>query len=172
MNTTTNTHQCPECDHEPYATAKGLSSHRRYEHGIVGSSKSTLAAKAIAKKLSRAKQTYPCPQCDFISTSPSGRTKHFNAKHQPAKSTKRGTQLAKIAEAIPVSSNGHAHHAEETHTPSRDPLEIPLAITLGRFTEICRTVASEHGLPERMFAARFAELVYRTQIRHARGNPL
>jgi hypothetical protein len=43
--------------------------------------------------------------------------------------------------------------------------EIPLAIALGRFQELCRGLAFEHDVPERLFAQRLAELVYRSQVR-------
>ena len=41
---------CPNCEAGPFKDARGLSSHRRVKHGIVGSSKSALAQrKALAR---------------------------------------------------------------------------------------------------------------------------
>ena len=183
--TTSNAHQCPDCDHEPYATSKGLASHRRWVHGVVGTAKSSIAAreakaraaKKTAKKWkpgsahSKLQGNFPCPQCEFVAKWKGGLTHHINAAHKPAKPARRSTQLVKI-EASAASQNGHSHAPEETFAASRDPLEIPLAITLGRFTEICRGMAAEYHIPERLFAARLAELVYRTQVRQPHRSAL
>ena len=51
------TFQCPDCDHAPYPTAKGLGTHRNKVHGIPGTSK-----RAIARAVK--KGGHQCPECD------------------------------------------------------------------------------------------------------------
>jgi C2H2-type zinc-finger domain len=173
LTTTKATHQCPECNHAPYPTAKGLATHRRLAHGVEGTSRSTINARKRKQKKrdpkpysTRVKGRFPCPHCDFVGNWKGGLTHHMNAAHKTNRNGSKRSQLVKFTEAIPVSQNGHNPHAEEAQATASDrALEVTLAITLGRFTEICRSMAAQYDIPERVFAARFAELVYRTQIR-------
>jgi C2H2-type zinc-finger domain len=176
LTTTKANHQCPDCDHAPYPTAKGLATHRRFAHGYVGTGRSSVAKRKQHQKAingrdlstwpNRTKGKFPCPECDFVASWVGGLKNHIARKHKPKRTDTKRSQLAKITEAIPVSQNGHHPHADEAQIAASDrALEVALAITLGRFTEICRSMATQYDIPERMFAARFAELVYRTQIR-------
>jgi hypothetical protein len=110
---------------------------------------------------------HQCPHCDFIAAWKGGLTHHINAKHKPTAipAKPKGTQLVKTNGST---KEGRAtNHATpiEAHTASSDPFDIPVAIAFGRFREICTSMAIEHDLPPRLFAARFAELVYRSTVR-------
>ena len=158
-------HQCPECDAE-YDDARGLASHRRSKHGIAGSAAYRKQKKEKKKTGSttvhkRFKGQFPCTECSFIAQWKGGLTHHMNI-HK-----KRSLQLAK--QTLPaIASNGagvnHSNQEESHLAPDSIP-EIPLAIALGRFEELCRSVAFKYDLPERLFAQRLTELIYRAQVR-------
>jgi hypothetical protein len=49
--------------------------------------------------------------------------------------------------------------------PLESSYEGPAAIAVGRFQEVCRSLAYQYELPEKLFAARVTELLYATQVR-------
>jgi uncharacterized C2H2 Zn-finger protein len=119
-----------------------------------------------------------CPHCDFTAKWKGGLTLHVSKAHrldappaEPAptngkrKYTRR--EIDQPAHAIIVSSqaNGLASHAQEGHPVTDGIPEGTLALALGRFQELCRSIAFEHDLPPRMFAARLAGLIYAATVR-------
>ena len=88
MTTTTASFQCPDCDHAPYPTKKGLGTHRRFAHGYVGTSRSTVAARRqraaqarAAKKAAKAGQgEFKCEHCPRTFATQQGLAGH-QSKH-------------------------------------------------------------------------------------------
>jgi len=164
-----------QCDHCPqsFDLAKVLGTHKRTAHGIAGQSKGAITArarKAAAKTVAAQPgnlDPQQCPLCSFVAKWQGGLTKHMNAAHPDAITTKPKTrkelQLAKRAAKVPVTLNGHA--PEEGQRAQDAVTETILAIALGRFQGLCTSMATEFDIPPRMFARRFSELVYRTQVR-------
>jgi uncharacterized C2H2 Zn-finger protein len=187
------THKCPDCP-RMFASRTGLGSHRRSAHGIEGQSKSTLAARAAkparekpAKPLSEYKRLKlhlqemkapenpapnQCPLCGYQTKSKGGLSLHINTSHAQAKAGERKAERSgkkqrreierTQTQVIVASSNGH----EENWQGHTDGIpEALIAVTSGRFQELCRSVAYEHDLPPRLFAARVAAFVYGTTLR-------
>jgi ribosomal protein L37AE/L43A len=149
-------HQCPKCD-RMFVSRTGLGSHLR-THGINGTSKTSIAAKAKKAATDRLQ----CPDCPRDFKNKMGLAIHRSAAHNPQ--SNRRNKLANIPPTILV-SNGH--HPEEAHREGYTDA-IPdalIAVTSGRFIELCRSVAHEHDLPPRMFAARVAAFIYGTTVR-------
>jgi len=161
-------HQCPECDAQ-YDHPRRLAIHRRYKHGIKGSAPSTIAArkkKAGSTTVhNRFKGHFPCTHegCKFIAQWKGGLTHHLNTTHR---NTKRSLQLAKQT-LPPIASNGAGvnHSNQEAHFAPDGISEVTLALALGRFQELCRSMAFEFDIPPKLFAQRLAELIYRAQVR-------
>lgn len=266
--------KCPECGVE-YPTAKGLSTHRRYAHGVAGVGKSTVLAREAKLKAQLEANPFICPECGHVSKTKALLGVHRSNVHGIAgmsKATlyKRQKELAKVGrieidpnnslqcqicgiiaanqgglaihrnaahppreevlalpEAVPVEESktsidplqcqlcdfkaqapgGLAHHMtrrhnakpspkshykrrtleptqsleisatngsknhvlhaaeEESHVDRNGIPEATLAVALGRFQELCRSMAFELDLPPRSFAARVAGLVYAATIR-------
>jgi hypothetical protein len=167
------THQCPECDHAPYPTAKGLSTHRRFAHGISGTSHSAVSERRRRAKLkqtshhdnypSRIKGKYPCPNCNFVASWEGGLKNHITRVHASAKPAKRRNELANIPKGE-VITNGHHPEAHREGFTDAIP-DALIAVASGRFIELCRSVAYEHDLPPRLFTARVAAFIYGTTVR-------
>ena len=175
-----NNYKCPECG-ESFDSPQNLGKHRRSKHGIAGAT-SASKRRAKARELKAllngeprtyAQKTFACPECGKSYTAPTGLGRHRQAAHGVAGtshsiakknaqlSAPKRSQLAKLPKA-----NGHVNGAhKETHAASSDPFEIPVAIAFGRFREILTSMAIEHDLSPRLFASRFAELVYRSTLR-------
>lgn len=156
---------CPDCDHAPYADPRGLATHRRVVHGIAGTHTKTPKRKPQLSAQMQGKQRllgdYPCPHCKFVAKWKGGLTHHLNAKH----ASKRSTALAptKVSQ-VTASSNGHHPGAQADARRSLIP-EATLALALGRFQELSKSIAIEHDLPPRTFATRLAEIIYATSLR-------
>lgn len=123
--------------------------------------------------------TLECDECGFVAQWPGGLTNHQRKSHPEKYPTpveaklhraidKRRRAIAnpkKIQTIIvrPATSNGH----QEAHpAPNGDPIpDGTLALALGRFQELCRSIAFEHDLPARMFATRLAGLIYASTVR-------
>jgi len=205
--------KCPDCDAE-YATAKGLSSHRRAAHGYVSQNKFAVYTRESKERKKQPEQAalaalrtpLTCDQCDFqaknvssltwhkarihtphkdlkcdlcgfVAKWPGGLTYHKRKTHgeanpTPEKTTKfdaksrraivHSEKTQTIVVSAPATSNGHH---QETHTPPDGIPEATLALGLGRFQELSRSIAFEHDLPPRMFAARLAGLIYAATVR-------
>jgi hypothetical protein len=120
-----------------------------------------------------------CDLCDFKAKWPGGLTLHKRKAHAdanptPEKLTKfdaksrrpivHSEKTQTLVVSAPATSNGH-HPGEEAHTPPDGIPEATLALGLGRFQELSRSIAFEHDLPPRMFAARLAGLIYAATVR-------
>lgn len=118
-----------------------------------------------------------CDTCGFVAQWPGGLTNHQRKSH-PEKyptpvSAKNHRLIVKQRRAIdhpkkiqtiivrPAASNGH----QEAHVAPDGIPEATLAVALGRFQELCRSIAFEHDLPARMFASRLAGLIYASTVR-------
>jgi hypothetical protein len=146
-----------------------LASHRRSKHGIAGSSVSTLSLKKKKKAGSPTVQSrfngqFPCTHegCKFIAKWKGGLTKHMNAH-----GNKRSLQLAKQTLPPIVSNGAGVNHSnnQEAHVAPDGIAEVTLALALGRFQELCRSMAFEFDIPPKLFTQRLAELIYRAQVR-------
>jgi uncharacterized C2H2 Zn-finger protein len=150
-----NKHKCPECE-ATFVSPTGLGAHRNKAHGIQGMARSTVQARE--KKGRPPVLSLNCPHCEFVSKNKAGLTLHMNKSHR--------SEIVKTIEDRPaaiIATNGH--HREETHAVANGIPEATLALALGRFQGFCSGMAYEFDLPPRMFAARLAELIYRSQIR-------
>jgi uncharacterized C2H2 Zn-finger protein len=148
--------QCPDCN-AIYSSATGLGAHRSRAHGIQGMAKSTVAAREKREGIHKPVDLN-CPHCEFVSKNKAGLTLHMNKSHR--------SEIVKTIEDRPaaiIATNGH--HREETHAVANGIPEATLALAIGRFQGFCSGMAYEFDLPPRMFAARLAELIYRSQIR-------
>ena len=149
-------HQCPKCE-RMFVSKTGLGSHLR-THGIHGKSKSAIAARKAWVK---------CPDCNFATKNPRAMTIHHDLVHKPKRGRpplKRRNKLAIIPPAATSTSNGHHPEAQREDFTNGIP-DALVALTTGRFQELCRNVAEVHGLPSRLFTARVAALVYSATIR-------
>ena len=167
--TTPTKHQCPECPAN-YDDARGLATHRRYKHGIAGKSKTAMQYQeqknaGSTRVHTRLKGSFPCTHegCTFVAQWKGGLTHHMRTHSK----NKRSLQLAK-QNRTEIASNGaganHSNSQEANFAPDGIP-EATLAVALGRFQELCRSMAFEFDLPPRMFTQRVAALIYRSQIR-------
>lgn len=159
-------HQCPLCGYQLKNKA-GLSIHLSAMH------KPELPPEEIAKTQEEAadpkaaNSVYQCPKCEFIGATQGGLALHRRKKHNeitavhPKKNTRRELEPTQ-AQTITVVSNGHQENWQG-HTDGIP--EALIAVTSGRFQELCRSVAYEHDLPPRLFAARVAAFVYGTTLR-------
>jgi uncharacterized C2H2 Zn-finger protein len=194
LTTQPNSFSCPDCDHAPYTSRKGLATHRRYAHGVKGSAPSTIW---MRKKKNAGRTTvmerltgkFPCPKCAFVAQWKGGLTKHMRALHVEFRcpdcnkifETSSGlgihrrnthgilgkhSQRREIVQSLQTQaiahSNGQAHHHEETYFAANGIPEATLALALGRFQGLCTSMAAEFDIPPRLFASRFAELIYRS----------
>jgi hypothetical protein len=172
-----NNYKCPECN-ESFSAPQVLGRHRKFKHGIEGKSRAAkhraaqqrldaaLNAPASKPRGSYKSKSLKCPECGKQYSAATGLGRHRQIAHGiegTSHSTKsKRSQLAKL----PNKANGHVNGAhQETHAAPSDPYEIPVAIAFGRFREICTSMAIEHDVSPRLFAARFAELVYRSTLR-------
>ena len=159
-------HQCPECPAH-YADARGLAIHRRYKHGIAGTSPAAVSARSkrhgsttVHKRLSG---RFPCTECKFVAKWQGGLTKHMRSIH----GTKRSLSIEKQTLPPIVSNGAGANHSDnqEGHFATDGIPQATLALALGRFQELSKSIAFEHDLPAKSFTARLAELIYATSLR-------
>lgn len=141
-------HKCtwPGCT-AAYKLATGLGIHKLRAHGIPGQSKSALDARNYrARKAARLAAANPTTE--------------------KRKYTKRSTALVKTAEATPLAN--HNGNADSSHETAFGVIpQATLALALGRFQELSKSIAFEHDLPPRSFAAQLATLIYATQVRES-----
>jgi hypothetical protein len=62
-------------------------------------------------------------------------------------------------------TNPNGHHREEKTVAASGIPEATLAVALGRFQELSRSMAYEFDLPPRLFTAQLATLIYRSTLR-------
>lgn len=165
---------CPDCEFIAVNKA-GMTIHRKAKHGAASESKTAIAIRANGDPLQ-------CPDCEFHALSKIGLANHRNRMHGVAsastlairkreertniKAKKRGLPIepAQTITAFAIASpNGY--HPQEAHFDPDGIPEATLALTLGRFQELCFSVAKEHDLPPRRFAAKLAKLIYATTLR-------
>jgi hypothetical protein len=127
--------KCPECGLE-CSRPQTLGAHRKFKHGISGSSPAVVSAKR--RREAQAQQETPLPKRNY---------------------TKRSQTLATTTS----SKNGHQpktrQAAPEQFAPS---LETAVAVAFGRFTELCTNVAREFDVPPTTFARQLALFIGRT----------
>lgn len=132
--------KCPDCV-KVYNDAAHLGIHRAAAHGIPGTSVNAVKRR---RKAAAQQQT------------------QLEAPRQKRRYTKR-SELATTTPAIYI-SNGH-HPKAQRQGFTDDIPDALIAVTSGRFIELCRSVAHEFDLPPRMFAARVAAFIYGTTVR-------
>jgi uncharacterized C2H2 Zn-finger protein len=169
---------CPECG-EAF-TATGISNHRKLKHGLSSAQQRAMALQiqpatvAVIETTAEPANPLKCSQCDFVAVNKRGIRVHVSTRH--ATVTQREMQLQKRqarkniepteTKAIVVSSsNGSTDHRENWQGHTDGIPEALIAVASGRFTELCRSMAYEHDVPARLFAARVAAFVYATTIR-------
>jgi hypothetical protein len=101
-----------------------------------------------------------CPHCEFIAQVPHGLKHHITRIHQ----TRKETRLVKRTTPASITQTNGQAHQERQANPDGIP-DALIAVTSGRFIEICRSVAFEYDLPPRLFAAKVAAFIYGTQVR-------
>jgi uncharacterized C2H2 Zn-finger protein len=124
-----------------------------------------------------------CPHCPFVASWKGGLTYHMKRAHSPVRDAAAGTpeiQPQPIANGkrkytrrdIEQPAQAHAiliarpnGHAQESHAAPDGIPEGTLALALGRFQELCRSIAFEHDLPPRLFTSRLAGLIYAATVR-------
>jgi DNA-directed RNA polymerase subunit M/transcription elongation factor TFIIS len=167
---------CPECK-ERFAYAQVLGRHRRLVHKTLGTSKEAL------RRRGESKGTIQCPRCEFRAVGKFGLAIHLSQKHavRGAHHAKHEAALAKKLRRLDAPNSaaivrveqqteGDNHAIEQAENGGLAPATLQVA--LGRFQEFCRNFASEYDLPPRLFAARFAELIYAAQVRQSLGSPV
>jgi hypothetical protein len=133
--------QCQKCGY-PAKSKNGLGVHLGATHKL------TLAENVSVPATEIATTTQP--------PTSNGKRKYTRRAIEPAQSQ---------AIVLSYASNGHHHPTQEAH-PAPDGIpEATLALALGRFQELCRSIAFEHDLPPRLFTSRLAGLVYATSVR-------
>ena len=158
--------QCGQCGYQAKNRA-GYSLHMNKQHPapeIVAKPELTGVEKR-ANSVERLKGKFPCPHCDFIASWTGGLTLHIAKKHPEGSVTIERTTKAEVTAITRTSraAQEESHAAPNGYAPSIP--EGTLALALGRFQGLCQSMAVEFDLPPRLFAARLAELVYRSQIR-------
>ena len=177
--------KCDQCDYIAHY-AKVLGSHKRRAHGIMGTAESTLRNRQMKERRGAAPPTGPfqCTHCGYISQSKAGLSNHLRSAHGDTSNHKpgyvrstdfktrlksKGTKLAKLTpQTIVVARSQEAPATNHSEGHSDGIQTIPdsvVAITTGRFQELCRSIAYQYELPEKLFAARVAALVYATTVR-------
>jgi uncharacterized C2H2 Zn-finger protein len=102
-----------------------------------------------------------CPHCEFVGKLKGGLALHIRKKHN--ESTRRAIEPRKT-QTITIAAT-HNGHKEDWQGHTDGIPEALIAVTSGRFQELCRSVAYEHDLPPRLFASRVAAFVYGTTLR-------
>jgi C2H2-type zinc-finger domain/Zinc finger, C2H2 type len=156
--------QCKFCGLQAKSKA-GLSLHVRTYHVSKEEVKPLTGIEKRANSVERLKGKFPCPHCDFIASWTGGLTLHISKKHPEGSVTIERTTKAEVTAITRTSraAQEESHAAPNGYAPSIP--EGTLALALGRFQGLCQSMAVEFDLPPRLFAARLAELVYRSQIR-------
>lgn len=165
-------HPCPDCDFKAKDKA-GLTIHRKAKHGA-----SSLSRTAVAI---RASDPLQCPECEFHAHNPGGLALHRLKQHgvvsdrrntelrrlQRKAAKKRGLPIepAQTVTAVAITSTSNGHHPQESHFVGNGIPQATLALALGRVQELCRSIATEHDLPPRSFAAELARLIHATTLR-------
>lgn len=166
-------YRCPDCDFVAKANA-GLTIHRKAKHGAASMSRTAVAI--------RASDPLQCPECEFHAHNPGGLALHRLKQHGVV-SERRSTELRRLQQrfdakkrglpiepaqtvtAVAVTSTSNGHHPQESHFVGNGIPQATLALALGRVQELCRSIATEHDLPPRSFAAELARLIHATTLR-------
>jgi uncharacterized C2H2 Zn-finger protein len=156
--------QCKFCSFQAKSKA-GLSLHIHTYHVPKEEVKPLTGVQKRANSVDRLRGSYPCPQCDFVAKWTGGLSLHMRKIHlEGSVAIERTTK----AEVTAITRTSRAAQEESHAAPNGYAPSIPegtLALALGRFQGLCQSMAVEFDLPPRLFAARLAELVYRSQIR-------
>lgn len=156
------------CD-ESFIGMKERGKHRRFKHGIKGESASAKRRAILAQqRIPGAVPVLQCPHCSFVAKTPGGWALHLRKKHgETTQTPKPGKEnkLAKRTTQTLVLTNGHTQENGQDHSNADGIPDSLIVLTTGRFQELCRSVAYEHGVPAKLFTARVAALVYATTVR-------
>jgi len=169
--------KCPDCS-ASYATAKGLTSHRRAAHGYVSETPGAIRQRELKAAQSPELTTeerrsswdknngsFPCPHCDFIAKWTGGLTLHVNAKHN-GKRQPRETAIAKTqaSEAI-ASPTTNGQYREEAHVDRSAIPESAIAFAAGRVEELLSRIANELDLPPKSLTRGVVRFVHTKTLR-------
>jgi hypothetical protein len=151
--------QCGACGFQA-KNAPGLNTHIKASHPQAAMKTITVVSpQTMGRK--ELKGEYPCALCNFVGQWKGGLTLHMSKKHPEGSVALERTTKVEVSRTRPTEEEGH-------FTPNGYAPSIPegtLALALGRFQGLCQSMAVEFDLPPRLFAARLAELVYRSQVR-------
>ena len=136
----------------------------RHAHGVVGDSKTTMLVRNRNLDPGPNPELH-CQLCDFKAATRSGLSLHMRKKHSII-TAKRSHKIERQADqtSILIPTKTEAREAQPEGNSDGIPDSL-VAVTSGRFIELCRSVAFEYDLPPRLFAARVAAFVYGTQVR-------
>jgi uncharacterized C2H2 Zn-finger protein len=156
--------QCPYCGF-PSLPPQGLAVHVGVHHKA-----ERMKAEQLKAGDPKAENfAFQCPQCEFVGKNQGGLALHMNKKHDQITAlrpniNKRREIEPSQAQTITIAATSNGHKEDwQGHTDGIP--EALIAVTSGRFQELCRSVAYEHDLPPRLFAARVAAFVYGTTLR-------
>ena len=138
--------KCPECG-LTFTYANTLGYHRKKKHGVAGTSPAAVYAQKRKREAAAAEAAA--------------------LQEQPARTKRKYTKRSDTLATLTPSKNGHRAQAEDHNGYSSGALETAVAVAFGRFTELCKSVASEFDVPPRTFTAQLALFISRahTQIR-------
>jgi uncharacterized C2H2 Zn-finger protein len=151
---------------------QGLSVHKNAAHPVENQPKETSALQVPIPVIDRS-DPLQCQFCDFKAMMKSGLSHHMTRIHGAPPSLKshnrkrREIEPTQAIEIAPTngSKNNVLHASEESHVVTDGIPEATIAVAYGRFRELCRSIAYEHDLPERLFTRRVASLVYAASLR-------
>ena len=172
---------CPECKAGPYATNKGMSTHRRTAHGVAGMSKSAILERKQrenTKPLTQLPTPAPLSPAS-TAASPSRQEKNTHVENQPGKNPSGPGKNQSGKKRGPYKrTKAKAGSTEIVHQARTQPREAPpqiafnreasgipeptLAVAYGRFIEFQNGLARELDLPPRQFAREFTALIRRS----------
>jgi len=150
-----------------YNDAAHLGIHKRAAHGIAGISGNARRRRELRAERAAAALPEPAPVVESAEV--------VNTTAQPKRkyAKRRSLQLAKQTKSeIASNGAGENHPNQEGHFAPDSIPEAALALALGRFQELCRSVAYELDLPARMFTERVAAFVYAAQVRQPSRGPM
>ena len=146
--------RCPECGREPFKDGRGLASHRRAVHHVIGSSKTAIYSRK-AQKATNKKSKFACDICGRDLQNKAAKMSHMrNAHPDPSQ------QALVVSKSTEEKINGYTKR--RTNPQAEDLIDSRItaefiAYTVGKIEGLVEGIANENGLPTRQFARRCAE---------------